>query len=217
MLREKEKDARLCEGSVSLKHFDEMAFPYVGCTVNVDVTNLLEKVKEQGADFFLAVLYYVMSAANEVPVFRRRIIDGELWEFDRCESSHTITREDFTSATCNLDYNYEIDDFLCYAQKEQQKAKDNGVNEEAEDITSLIYISTKSLLSRFSLLTSLDKETMTNPRITLGRYVEDEETKKAVMPISVLCHSAIVEDANIKAFYKKLRSLLSQVSLKVAA
>ncbi|MGN0465087.1 MAG: CatA-like O-acetyltransferase [Lachnospiraceae bacterium] len=198
------------------KHFKELAFPYVGCTVNVDVTNLLEKVRREGIDFFLAILYQVVSAANAVPEFRQRIINGEIWEFDSCKSSHGVEREDFTYFYCNLDYNYELDDFLVYAKEEQEKAREKGINED-RDVESLFYVSTKSWLFRFSLLESVSAQTRTNPRITLGKYVEDEETGRAVMPVSVLCHHALVDDVHIKKFYRELRTRLDQIELEVAA
>ncbi len=197
------------------RHFQDMTFPYVGCTVNVDVTNLLEKTRREGTDFFLTILYQVVSAANAVPEFRQRIINGEIWEFYSCKSSHSIDRGDFTYSRCNLDYHYELDDFLKYAKKEQEKAREKGINEDSDE-ESLFFISTKSWIFRFSLLESIES-TRTNPRITLGKYVEDEETGKAVMPVSVLCHHALVDDIHIKKFYRELRERLDQVELEVAA
>lgn len=216
MLRAKKIDLGAYKRLDQFKHFQEMAFPYVGCTVNVDVTNLLEKIKREGKDFFLAILYQVVSAANAVPEFRQRIINGEIWEFDSCKSSHSIDKDDFTYSYCNLDYNYELEDFLAYAKKEQEKAREKGINEDSE-VESLFYISTKSWIFRFSLIESIATQTRTNPRITLGKYVEDEETGKAVMPVSVLCHHALVDDIHIKKFYRELRKRLDQIEMEVAA
>lgn len=198
------------------KHFQEKTYPYVGCTVNVDVTNLLEKTRREGRDFFLAVLYQVVRAANAVPEFRQRIINGEIWEFNSCKSSHSIDKEDFTYSYCNLDYSCDMDEFLDYAKREQEKAIEKGVNEDSDE-ESLFFISTKSWLFRFSLIESITKQTETNPRITLGKYVEDEEKGKAVMPVSVLCHHALVDDIHIKKFYRELRKRLDEIELEAAA
>ncbi|MBQ2929233.1 MAG: chloramphenicol acetyltransferase [Clostridia bacterium] len=57
-------------------HFVGMAYPYVGVTVEVDVTDLLARCREKGYSFYLMVLHAVALAADEVPEFRRRIDRG---------------------------------------------------------------------------------------------------------------------------------------------
>lgn len=58
------------------EHFVGMAYPYVGVTVDVDVTDLLALCREKGYSFYLMVLHAVALAADEVPEFRRRIDHG---------------------------------------------------------------------------------------------------------------------------------------------
>ena len=71
-------------------YFQTLANPYVGVTVQVDVTDLSERCRETGASFFLAVLYAAVRAANGVPELRRRIRGDRVAEYDRCPSSHTV-------------------------------------------------------------------------------------------------------------------------------
>ena len=55
-------------------HFDyfrSLAYPYVGFTANVDVTNLIRYAKEQGGSSFLAILWAASQAANAVPEIGR--------------------------------------------------------------------------------------------------------------------------------------------------
>ena len=54
-------------------YFSDMAYPYVGITVNVDITEWLAIVKEKNLPFFLSFLYAVTNAANSVKEFRQRI------------------------------------------------------------------------------------------------------------------------------------------------
>ena len=58
------------------EHFYGMAYPYVGVTVEVDVTDLLALCREKGYSFYLMVLHAVALAADEVDEFRRRIDGG---------------------------------------------------------------------------------------------------------------------------------------------
>ena len=64
------------------EYFNSLAYPYVGLTANVDVTNVLRFAKEKGGSSFLAVLYVAVQAANEVPQLRQRIEDDRIVEFD---------------------------------------------------------------------------------------------------------------------------------------
>ena len=50
-----------------------MANPYMGLTVEVDVTDFLAEVKTRSYPFFLSFLRCVTRAANAVPEFRQRI------------------------------------------------------------------------------------------------------------------------------------------------
>ena len=61
-------------------YFNSMPYPYVGLTVNVDITDFLQQTKQKQHPFFLSFLYAVTRAANAIPEFRQRIVDGEIIE-----------------------------------------------------------------------------------------------------------------------------------------
>ena len=52
-------------------YFNSLAFPYVGLTANVDITELLQKIKADRLPFFLTICYCVREAANQIPEFRQ--------------------------------------------------------------------------------------------------------------------------------------------------
>ena len=55
------------------EHFRHMPDPHVGLTVDVDVTELVQKCKQEGWPFYLAMIRVAVEAANAVPELRRRI------------------------------------------------------------------------------------------------------------------------------------------------
>ena len=63
-------------------YFSSLAYPYVGLTVNVEITRLLQKVRQEQIPFFLTFCYCVSQAANSVVPFRQRILDQKIIEFD---------------------------------------------------------------------------------------------------------------------------------------
>ena len=100
-----EKDPRRAQ----YDSFRSLANPYVGLTVNMDVTALLEWTKALHGNFFLTFLYAAVRAANSVPELRRRIRGGETVEYDRCPSSHTVALEDGSYCYCRLEVDKPLD------------------------------------------------------------------------------------------------------------
>ena len=94
------------------RYFLNMGYPYVGMTVQADITEFYHWQKQNGVPFFLAFLWCAARAANRVPAFRQRIRDGEILEYPWCPSSHTVAREDGTYAYCQLDCRGDFASFL---------------------------------------------------------------------------------------------------------
>lgn len=80
--------------------FKAMAYPYVGMTANMDVTDLIAKAKAMGKSAFLACLYVGIQAANRVPELRQRIVGDKIVEFDFCHAAHTVALPDETFCNC---------------------------------------------------------------------------------------------------------------------
>ena len=72
-------------------YFRAMADPWAGITVEVDITEFHAAL--DGRPFFLSFLYALTRAANAVPELRRRLLDGQVVEFDRCCPSYTAMKD----------------------------------------------------------------------------------------------------------------------------
>ena len=123
-------------------YFNSLAYPYVGLTANVDITELLREIKTKGWPFFLTLCYCACEAANQIPEFRQRIIDGKIAEFDRCATSHTVALENGTFCYCTLESDLPFSEYLPYAIKKQEEAKQAAsIAEEKEEAYSKFFIS----------------------------------------------------------------------------
>ena len=191
------------------EYFSSLAYPYVGVTVNVDITELLSKIKEKIFPFFLTVCYCVGRAANAVPEFRQRIQDGQIVEYDHCRTSHTVALDDGTYCYCNLESDMGFADYIPYAVREQEKAKEEATIHE-EDNLDMIFISTLPWLSYTSLVQPVPMPADSNPRITWGKYFQQEG--KTFLPLSVLCHHALADGLHIARFYEQLDKEISTVA-----
>ena len=72
------------------EYFSSLAYPYMGVTRDIDITELSYSIRQSGAPFFLTILYCVIKAANSVPELRQRIIEDKLMQYDSCMASYTV-------------------------------------------------------------------------------------------------------------------------------
>ena len=187
-------------------HFDyfrSLAYPYVGTTVNVDITALVGRIKRTSLPFFLTVCHCVARAANSVPEFRQRIVDDGIVEFDRCRTSHTVALEDGTFCYCTLEHDLPLRVYLTVAEQAQAQAKERrSIEEDPAEALDKFFISTLPWFSYTSLIQPVPHPADSNPRITWGRY--DEAGGRIAMPVTLLVNHALVDGAHMGRFYQGL-------------
>lgn len=203
-------DKKTYRRKAHFEYFSGMAYPYVGLTVNVDLEELQRRIKADKLPFFFTVCYCVSRAANRVPEFRQRIIGGEIAEFTRCRTSHTVALEDGTYCYCTLEDDMPFAEYIVYAAGEQEEAKRRGSIAETEsDIYDKFFISTLPWLSYTSLIQPVPVPADSNPRITWGKYFL--QGGQTLLPVSVLCHHALVDGRHITDFYSFLGEEISRL------
>lgn len=184
-------------------YFNSLAYPYVGLTANVDITELFREIKTKKWPFFLTLCYCACEAANQIPEFRQRIIDGKIAEFDRCATSHTVALEDGTYCYCTLEYDLPFSKYLPYAVRKQEEAKQSAtIAEEKEEVYDKFFISTLPWISFTGVIQPVPVPADSNPRITWGKYFSQDD--RIWLPVSVLCHHALVDGRHIAEFYRLL-------------
>ena len=189
-------------------YFSNLAYPYVGITVNVDITDWLKIVKEKGLPFFHSFLYAVTNSANSVKEFRQRILDGQIIEFEKCFSSYTVALPDETYYYCEIDADMPYIEFLSYAESAQKKAVEESGLDDGNDALQLFFISSLPWLSYTSIVQPIPVPADSNPRITWGKYFMQGE--RTLLPLSLLCHHALVDGIHFAQFFENLNSLLAK-------
>lgn len=192
------------------RYFRSLAYPYVGLTSEVDITEFRRYVKNNHYPFFLSFLWCASQAANAVEEFRQRIAGEGIVQFSFCETSHTVAKEDGTYCYCTLDAQKPFKEYLAYAASEQEKAGlYGGIQETAAEALPLIFVSTVPWISYTSLVQPVPMPADSNPRITWGKFYDREG--RIVMPVSVLCHHALVDGIHIADFYRLIDEKMRQV------
>ena len=193
------------------RYFLNMGYPYVGMTVQADITEFYHWQKQNGVPFFLAFLWCAARAANRVPAFRQRIRDGEILEYPWCPSSHTVAREDGTYAYCQLDCRGDFASFLKRALPLHEEAARHGtIEEDTSDMLPYFYVSTVPWVHYTSVTQPTPNPADSNPRITWGKYFRQGEW--TLLPVTLLAHHALVDGIHIARFYEALDRELAAIA-----
>ena len=194
-------------------YFRNFANPYVGLTVNVDITGLMAR-KEQGESLFLLVLYAVSRAANSVPELRRRIRGEQVVEYSWCPTSHTVALDNGAYCYCRLSADISLADFLPYAKAVKMQAKQAPSLDDGEDGESLFFVSCVPWVSYTAMVQPVPSPADSNPRITWGRYFQQEG--RTLLPVTLLAHHALVDGLHIARFYEALDRELAAIAAEQA-
>lgn len=188
------------------EYFKSLAYPYVGFTANVEVTNLVRFAKSRNASTFLAILWAASQAANQVPQLRQRIVDDKIVEFDHCNVGHTVALPDKTFCNCQTDCRMSIEEFLEDAAKRQEEAKHHhGFVNQAEDETGMIFVSCVPWVAFTQCIQPVPIPADCNPRIVFGKFIREGERTR--MPLHIQCNHALVDGYHLGEFYAAFEAI----------
>lgn len=191
------------------QYFASLPNPYVGVTVNVDVTELVAACKAAKASFYLCFMHAAALAADKVPQFRQRIHPEGIIQYDHCPTSHIELLEDETYCYCTLHHQFPLKEYLTKAETARNAARQNASIEEEEDVDSMVFISSLPWLHYTAFVQPTGKDS--NPRISWGKYEEDHRGR-LMMPVTVLAHHALVDGIHIARFIQQLELQLTAIA-----
>lgn len=194
-------------------YFRTFASPYVGLTVNVDITGLMPG-KARGESLFLLTLYAVSRAANSVPELRRRIREQGVVEYSWCPTSHTVALDNGAYCYCRLSADMPLADFLPRARAAQMRAKQDPSLDDGEEAESLIFVSCVPWVSYTAMVQPVPSPADSNPRITWGKYFCQEG--RTLLPVTLLANHALVDGIHIARFYEALDREVAAIAAEEA-
>lgn len=184
-------------------YFRTLQYPYVGVTVDVDVSDIYLFCKNNDYSFYLTFLHAVALAADEVEELRQRIHGDNIIQYDECPTSHTEALEDGTYCYCTLHHHMSFDEYYSKALKAREACKENGIKED-DDVESMYFITSIPWLEYSSLIQPVAGNDESNPRISWGKYHKDDKDR-IILPVSILCHHGLVDGIHIAKFYDNLK------------
>lgn len=189
--------------------FKQMEEPFFGITTRVDCTKAYEKAKASGVSFFTYYLHKTLVAVNSIENFRYRIIDNEVYVFDRIDASATILREDKTFGFSLMEYSKDFAEFAEITRKEIERIQNtSGLLTRKFDI-NLIHFSAVPWID-FTSYSHARSFTFPDscPKISFGKMIEEDQRK--TMALSVHVHHALVDGYHVGQFLTLFQELMNE-------
>lgn len=189
--------------------FSQFEEPFFGFTVKIDCTIAYQRAKDKRVSFFLYYLYRALKTTNEIDNFRYRIVDSQVFEFDKVIASATIDRPDGTFGFAYMDYFESESDFYENAIQEIEKVRKSN---------SLLPNSSDENLIHFSAVPWLDFTSISHarsflrpdtcPKISFGKMTDNNGKRE--MATSIHGHHGLMDGVHIGSFVNKFQALLNE-------
>jgi chloramphenicol O-acetyltransferase type A len=190
--------------------FRKYAQPFFSVTVDVDVTPVWNASRKRGApSFFLASVFYMLKAANDVEAFRLRLRARGVWRHDRVAVGPTIMRTDETFGFVRLEPAASLAAFAAQGKAAIAEAASRKVLTPSRRVTDdIVFHSVLPWLRFTSFTNALPGGRDSIPRIVFGRCVRDGRRMK--MPVAVEVHHALVDGLDVARFFDRFNGYLDR-------
>ena len=175
--------------------------PTFSITTRLDVTQLYNRCKNEGASFFTDFLYVVMRCLNGIDEFKTRIKGDDVILYDSIDPSFIIMKEDDSITDGRIKMTDDYPEFYNRVRNEIETVKEEDSNKDKmnESQTSdVIYISCLPWMDFTSIAHPYDhpdKESSSIPRVTWGMAVENGERRTMAFDISA--HHSLMDGYHI--------------------
>lgn len=189
--------------------FKQMQEPFFGVTTTIDCTKAYSKSRELGISFFLFYLHKTLQAINKIECFRYRIIEDEIYIFDKIDASATIMREDktFGFSYIAFDENLKIFETICKTEINRIQTTTGLFTREYPE--NLIHFSALPWVN-FTSLSHARSFTWPDscPKISFGKMMDENGEKTMAMSIHV--HHGLMDGYHVGLFVNAFQDLMNQ-------
>ena len=200
-------DEKNWERAVHCMVFRNSVEPAFCVTLEVDITNFLQKVKEQNFSFTIAMVYAVCKCANEIEAFRYRFLDGNIVLFDKIDTAFTYLNQDTELfKVVNVPMQNSIGEYVELATKTAREQKEYFTGPLGNDVfqcSPMPWIAYTHISH-----TNSGKKDNATPLFDWGKYYE--KNGQTVMPLSVQAHHSFVDGIHIGKFIDKLQKYINE-------
>lgn len=178
-------------------------------SARVDVENMWKYCKENDKSFFIMSLGCLMNASNKVPEFKRRIINGKVYEFDYLEGTCPIMDENndvykemrVKTPQCFEDIS-QWSDYVKNLSQDILTGKNEGfkLDMSLRDQENIVNFSCIPWVDFDSITTCIVESNQIQPLITWGRVNKNYE-----MTVSITVSHIFVNGRELAYFYENVQ------------
>lgn len=195
------------------KHFDffsNMDQPHFNICAPIDITVLLEQIKQARLHFTSTIVFLIAKTANELPVFRQRIRDREVIEHAAVHPSFTVqTNASSVFSFCTVPYNSDYAEFSAVAQATIHRMSHEPSLEDEAGRDDYLFLSSFPWVSFTGVMHAMHYSPVDSvPRITWGKYFS--ENGKVKMPLSVQAHHGLVDGRDVGIYYQQIEEMAAE-------
>lgn len=189
--------------------FKQMEEPFFGITTTIDCTKAYEKAKALDVSFFTYYLHKTLKAVNSIESFRYRILNDEIYIFERVDVSATILRDDKTFGFSQIEYDEELQQFAENTKNEIARIQTTSGLFTREFAENLIHFSALPWIN-FTSFSHARSFTWPDscPKISFGKMM-DEKGKKT-MSMSIHVHHGLMDGYHVGEFVNLFQELIDQ-------
>lgn len=171
----------------------------------LDITNFLQKTKQQQLSFTFALMYAATKCGNQIEEFRYRFLDGKVVLYDQIHTAFTyLNPETELFKVVNVPMAESMEKYVILAKKTAEEQEDYFTGPLGNDIfqfSPLPWISFTHISHTIS-----GKKDNATPLIDWGKYFQREG--RIFLPFSIQAHHSFVDGLHMGKFVNTLQEYL---------
>lgn len=190
------------------EHFINVASCSYSITVNVDITNLYNYLKENKLRMYPTFTWIISKCVNEIKEFRMGYDqDGNIGYFDYINPCYSVLNNDTKVMNdLNTEFKESFKEFY-ESMVYSLDAYKNDSSYSTEFYPNFFIVSCLPWFSYSSFnVNNEGSQPFLFPMITWGKYYEEKD--KVLMPVTVQIHHAAADGYHCSLFYSKLSNIV---------
>ena len=200
-------DQKTWKGAMHCMVFRNSIEPAFCVTFELDITNFLQKIREQRLSFTIAMIFAVSKCANAIEEFRYRFVDGQVVLFDRIDTAFTyLDAETELFKVVNVPMMDRMEEYVAAATKTAKEQKEYFTGPLKNDVFQFSPMPwvTYTHISH----TNPGKKDNATPLFDWGKYYE--KGGRILLPFSVQAHHSFVDGLHIGRLADSVQNFLRE-------
>lgn len=202
-----EIDLKSWKRAMHYQVFRNSVQPQYCVSFELDITNFLAKIREQGHSFTFAFVYAVSKCANEIEEFRCRFVDGKPVIYEKINTSFTyLDQETELFKVVYVEMQDTLEEYIALAEHTEKNQKVYFTGPMANDVFQFSPFPWVSF-THISHTDSGNRDNAT-PLFDWGKFYE--RSGKILLPFSVQVHHSFVDGIHIGKLSQRLQKYLDE-------